>query len=103
MELEKQQWIDKALNSLDGIQPAAPQADIYAGIMQRLRDEKFRIVPDTVSRETVYRAAAAILIIVAMNIVTCVTFQKNISKEKQLQSFAKQYSLSDTNDGLLNM
>ena len=103
MERNKEQWIDKALNSLDGINPAVAPTDMYGNIMQRLRTERLRIVPDAASPAAIYRAAAAILIIVTMNVFTCVVFGKNVSHQKQLQSFAKQYSLTDSNDGLLNM
>jgi hypothetical protein len=99
----KQQWIDKALSSLDGIQPAVAPAGMYGNVMQRLQTGSFKIVPDTVSTATFYRAAAAILLIVSMNVITCVAFGKNISHEKQLQSFAKEYSFNTGNDGLINI
>jgi hypothetical protein len=102
MEREEQ-WIDKTLNSLEGIQPAAAPAGMYGNIMQRLQADRLKIVPDAVSRATIYRAAAAILLIVSMNVVTCIVFGKSVNHEKQLQSFAKQYSLADSNDGLINI
>jgi hypothetical protein len=103
MESKKEQWIEKALNSLDGIQPAIPAANLQGRIMQRIQAERFRIVPDTVHLATIYRAAAAILLIVAMNVFTCVLFQKNESEKKGLQSFAKEYSISATGDSFLNI
>ena len=103
MERDNGQWIDKALNSLDGIKPADAPPGMYGNIMQRLQADRLHIVPDTVSSATIYRVAAAVLLIITMNVFTCVAFGKNISHEKQLQSFKKQYSISDTSDGLLNI
>jgi hypothetical protein len=103
MESEKEIWIEKTLNSLDGIQRAAPSPGLQARIMQRIRDERFRIVPETVHPATIYRAAAAILLIVAMNVLTCIAFSKSVTEKKGLASFAKEYSLSDTNDSFTNI
>jgi hypothetical protein len=99
----KQQWIDKALNSFDGIQPASAPAGMYGNIMQRLQADRLKLVPDTVTPAMFYRAAAAILLIVSMNVVTCVAFGKSVSHEKQLQSFAKEYSLTTSNDAFINI
>ena len=103
MEREKEQWIDKAMNSLDGLTSAVPPANMQRNIMQRIQAERFRIAADAVHAGTIYRIAAGILIIVTINVFTCVTITKNISKEKQLQGFAKQYSLSDAGEGLINI
>lgn len=103
MEREKEQWIDKAMNSLNDIQPAIEPANLHRNIMQRIQHERRRIITDVVQAKTIYRAAAAILIIITVNIFTCVSISKSVTKQKQLQSFAKQYSLSDTGDGFLNI
>ena len=103
MESEKDIWIKKALNSIDGIEPAIPPVNLHGRVMQRIQAERFRIVPDTVSSATIYRIAAGILLIVALNVLTCVVFSKSITEKKGLQSFAKEYSISSTSDGLLNM
>jgi hypothetical protein len=103
MESEKDIWVEKTLNSLDGIQRAVPAAGFHSRVMQHIQAEKFRLIPDTVPTATIYRAAAAILLIVTMNVFTCVTFSKGVSEKKGLSSFAKEYSLSDTNDGFTNI
>ena len=103
MEREKEQWIDRTLNSLDGIQPAIPPSNLQAGIMQRIQAERFRIIADAVQASTIYRIAAGILLIITINVFACVAVSKSVTKEKQLQSFAKQYSISDTGDSLLNL
>jgi hypothetical protein len=103
MESDKEIWIEKTLNSLDGIQRAVPSTGMQARIMQRIRDERFRIIPDTVHQATIYRVAAAILLIVAMNVFTCITFSKSVTEKKGLTSFAKEYSLSDSNDSFTNI
>ena len=103
MESEKEKWIEKTLNSLDGIQPAIPIAGIHSRIMQRIQTEKFRIVPDTVRPAAIYRAAAPILFIMTINIFTCVIFQKTVNVKKGMESFAKEYSISDTNDSFINI
>ena len=103
MESEKEKWIKKTLNSLDGIQPAIPAANMHSRIMQRLQAERFRIVPDAVRPATIYRAAAAILLIMALNIFTCIIFSKSMTEKKGLQSFATEYSISNTSENLLNI
>ena len=103
MEGEKDKWIEKALSSLDGIQQAVPSANMHGRIMQRLQAERFRSVPDSVRPATIYRAAAAILLIMALNIFTCAMFSKNVTEKKGLQSFAKEYSISGGSESLLNI
>jgi hypothetical protein len=53
MERSKEQWIDKALNSLDGLQPAIAPAGMYGNMMQHLQADRLRIVPDAVSKATI--------------------------------------------------
>ena len=101
MEREKEQWINKALNSLEGMEPAVPAAGIHGRIMERIQAERLRI-REVVSMTTITRAAAAVFLILAVNVFTCITFSKNITHQKQLQSFAKTYSLTDTDDSFLN-
>ena len=103
MESEKEIWIEKTLNSLDGIQCAIPHTSMQARIMQRIRDERFTIIPDTVHPATIYRAAAAILLIIAMNVFACIAFSKSVTETKGLTSFVKEYSLTETNDSFLNI
>ena len=103
MEGEKDKWIEKALNSLDGVQPAVPSANLQGRIMQRLQAEQFKIVADPVRPATVYRIAAGILLIMALNIFTCAAFSKNVTEKKGLQSFAKEYSISGGSESLLNI
>ena len=103
MEGEKDKWIEKALNSLEGIEPAIPAVNMHTRIMRHLQAERFRIVPDTVSTATVYRIAAGILLILALNVLACVAFSKGMTEKKGLQSFAREYSISDSNEGLLNI
>jgi len=103
MESDKEIWLEKTLNSLDGIQRAVPSTGMHARIMQRIKNERFRIMPEAVHPATIYRAAAAILLIVAMNVFTCIVFSKSITEKKGLSSFVKEYSLSDTNDSFLNI
>jgi hypothetical protein len=103
MNSEKEIWVEKTLNSLDGIQRAVPAGNLHGRIMQRIQAEKFRIIPDTVPTATIYRAAAAILLIVAMNVVTCITFSKSVNEKKGLSNFAKEYSLTDANDSFINI
>jgi hypothetical protein len=103
MESEKDKWIEKALNSLDGIQPAIAPQNMHGRIMHRIQAERFRIVPETVNSATIYRIAAGILLIVALNVLTCAAFSKGMTEKKGLQSFAKEYSISGNSDSFLNI
>ena len=103
MEGEKDKWIERTLNSLEGIQPAVPSANMQGRIMQRIQTERFRIKPDSVRPVTIYRIAAAILLIMALNVFTCAMFSKSVTEKKGLQSFAKEYSISSGSESLLNI
>ena len=103
MESEKDKWIEKALNSLDGIQPAIAPQNMHSRVMQRIQAERFRIVPETVNSATIYRIAAGILLIVALNVLSCVAFSKSMTEKKGLQNFAKEYSISGNSDSFLNI
>ncbi len=103
MESGKDIWVDKTLNSINNIKQATPPVGMQAKIMQRLQAERFRMIPDTVASSTVYRIAAAVALIVAMNVFTCVTFSKHVSEKKGLQSFVKEYSINDSGDSFLNI
>jgi len=103
MESEKEIWIERTMNSLDGIQSAIPPVGMKDRILQRVQDQKFRIEPDAVKPATVYRAAAAILLIMALNIITCVIFEKSVSEKKGITSFAKEYLMTDSNDNFINI
>jgi hypothetical protein len=103
MENDKENWVTESLNSIEGLQRAQSPDTIYRKVMERIQSERFRIVPDTVPMGTVYRAAAAIAMIVALNTFSCIMFSKSKNEQKQLQAFMKEYSLSINNDGILNM
>ena len=103
MEDEKDIWVEKTLNSINDIKQALPPADLHAKVMQRLQAERFRMIPETVGTATVYRVAAAVALVLAMNVFTCVTFSKHVSEKKGLQSFVKEYSINDSGDSFLNI
>jgi len=103
MKPQKEEWIESTLNSLDGISKAVPAAGFETRIMQRLQAERLRMIPDTVGTATIYRAAAAVLLIMTLNVMSCVIFQKNVHEKTGLTSVAKEFAIADSNDLLTNI
>ena len=103
MELQKEEWIESTLNSLNGISKAVPPTGFETRIMQRLKAERLRMIPDTVGTATIYRAAAAILLIMTLNVMSCVIFQKNVHEKTGMTSVAKEFAIADGNDPLTNI
>ncbi len=103
MESEKEIWIEKALNSLDGIHAAAPPASLHRAVMQRIQAEKYSLKTDRITALPVYRAAAAVLLILSINIFTCVSFSKNMSLKKNMESLAREYSITGSSDAFINL
>ncbi len=101
--MEKDKWVNEAMDSLEGIQPAAPPTALYAKTMRRIATEKFAAMHDTVSLQTVYRIAAAIAVIISLNAYSCVIFSKNQQEKKTVEAFAREYSLTSSGGDLLNM
>ena len=62
---EKDIWVDEVLYSLQGLKPVEAQADIYGGVMGRLRKSVTR------SRSRVLpRVAVAAVLLLSINILT---------------------------------
>jgi phosphate/sulfate permease len=61
--MEKENWINKMLDSTGGLQQVAPDAALFSKIKSRIRQAEF------VSPKTVWLAAASIVLLVAVNVV----------------------------------
>lgn len=90
----EEKWIASALGSIDGIKPAVPREAIYERVMQRIELRGPGITIEMISSATLYRVAAAILLIVTLNVYTCLRFSaNNNSAIAGASAFARDYSL----------
>lgn len=94
MSLENEKWAEEVLTSLENIEQAKAPEGFYQRTLSRINAEA------VISPGYVWRMAAGLLLLITLNVFTCVSFSKNKShvKSEQLQAFAKEYSLSNDND-----
>lgn len=62
MDMEKENWIGKILNSTNGITSVAPSDDLFSRIQQKIKKG------ETVSPKTVWMVAASIAALLILNI-----------------------------------
>lgn len=103
MESGQNKWVEQALNSLEGINTAVPPKGLPGRIMQRLQAERFRMLPATVSNTAIYRAAAAILLIVTINVFACINYNKISTERKGMQGIANSLLMQGNDEELVNM
>ncbi len=60
--MEQDKWIEKVLNSTNGITEVTPEDTLFLKIKQRIREQ------ETVSLKTVWLVAASIAVLVILNI-----------------------------------
>jgi uncharacterized OsmC-like protein len=88
---EKQQWIDDVLQSLNGIQQAEPNADLFDKIMAQLPKEKaVKIIP---LQRLAWIAAAACIVISANIYVFKAEIKINQNKLAVTSELLSDYSL----------
>ena len=86
----KEEWIDKTMESLDGISRAESDTIFYEKLMQRIHQPG----PDVFSirSQVVWRAAALILLLISFNILTFLYFSgKSDTQGSTAKSVAKEY------------
>ena len=71
--MEKEQWIEKVINSTNGIKAVAPSDDLLSKIQQQLKQQ------ETVSRKTIWFVAASIAVLFTINF----TLLANTNKQKE--------------------
>jgi len=97
MNPEKDMWINEALDSIEGIQPAQSENNFYDKVMQRIESGNRITASETISMANVYKIAAAILLIVTLNAFTCINFSKSKVEQQNLTAFAHEFSLTGNN------
>jgi hypothetical protein len=94
MNHERELWAEEVLASADTIERAKAGAGFYAKTMSRINAEA------AVSTTYVLQIAAALLVLITLNVFACVSFSNNKSNggSEQLQAFAKEYALHNSSD-----
>ena len=94
MKSKKDVWIEEALGSLNGIERAKADSAIYQKIMSRVSE--VRGISNIVPQSTVWRIAAALFVVVALNAFTCIMVSQTSqgTKNEELKAFASEYGIS---------
>ncbi|HWB63025.1 MAG TPA: hypothetical protein VG603_05905 [Chitinophagales bacterium] len=90
MKKDKETWINEVLGSVERIKPAEPMPGFYGRVLQKAMETKMAAV---IPMPVVYRAAAGLLIIIALNTFTCIAASKTIHQAK-VKQFANEFSLT---------
>ena len=70
---KRDQWIDEVLNSAENIRATEPHTELKEKIIHRMF-QPLRVA--TISRSTIIRAAAAVALLLAANVVTIIHYNK---------------------------
>lgn len=91
MNHEKDTWIEGVLLTADGIERAKAPADNYEKIRARIT------AASEIPTGYILRIAAAILLLVAINIFACISFSQT-SRNHNLQAFSQEYGITGSGD-----
>jgi hypothetical protein len=70
----KENWINKTLESLDGVNRAESDPLLFDKVLQRIQHEKPVII--SIRSRMIWRVAALILVLISFNVFTLVYFAK---------------------------
>lgn len=87
---QKEEWIDRVLNSIDGITPALSNPYLYQKVLMRLKNETQQVVPMRV----VWMSMAAMLALVVIN-VAAIKMQAKNSEQSDASIIASEYQLDN--------
>lgn len=94
-QLEQEKWVEKTLESLEGITRATAPEDLYEKAMRRAAFGRARIV--RMPAMQVWSAAACALVLVVANLFMCLDFSHSGNKQASTKEmFVKEYF--ETND-----
>ena len=86
----KEQWIDTAIKSLDGVERAALSPFVREKILRRMQNSE--TVTDSVKFSLVWKIAAVILLLISLNVFTILSFSKSSgSSQNSIKSRASEY------------
>lgn len=86
-------WINEAMNSLDGMQPAPPRGSVFDRIERRLQNGI--VATKTIPLYKVSLAAASILLLLALNIFVASKTTQREPRQDEVQNLAEYYGLTD--------
>ena len=87
---QKENWIQETLNSINNINRAEANEELYDNIVQRLQKRETKGIP--LQSNLVWRVAASITILIGLNVFTLLSqHSKNESKTGESNTFATEY------------
>lgn len=95
----REKWVEEVLNSTDNIKKADAGFDVYNTVMQRVKEGSVIKMDIQVSTQTTWSIAAAIAIMIALNVATCAMFANNkpVQKDSSLKAFAMELNPNAVN------
>ena len=86
----KEEWINKALESLDGAKRAESDPILFDKVLQRIQYHKPII--NSIRSRMIWRVAALILVLISFNVITMVYFAKTSgNSQNNVKSVANEY------------
>lgn len=87
---QSEEWIDSIINSTQGIRRVEMDSMLQQKILSRINSRTIQLTP--LPARVIYRAAAAIALLLALNIVSINQLKQRSEVAKQLSgSFAQEY------------
>jgi hypothetical protein len=86
----KEEWINKTMESLEGMHRAESDPLLFDKAFQRIRNRQPKVV--SLHKPMIWRVAALILLLVSFNIITLVYFSRSSGEaESPVKSVANEY------------
>lgn len=99
---DEQEWVNKVMNSLEGMQSAEPGVFLYAKIRDRVTGGSTKaLLRRTISVSRVIIVAASLALLLLLNLFTVYRQDKQKMPEASMQQVAGYYQL--TNDNSLGL
>ena len=84
----KEQWIENTLNSIENMRRAETSSGLYEQLIANA-SQGVRLTP--ISNKTMWRVAAAIGLLIALNVFSLAKFNSTNDKHKQGNAFSQEY------------
>jgi hypothetical protein len=92
MKPEKTKWMEDTFNSIEAIQRASAPANFYSNLMTRVKMKSSSSI--RISVRLVSGVAAALALLVGMNIFSWVSYCRAVDSSTSLQMIATEYGLN---------
>ena len=86
----KEEWINKTMESLEGMNRAESDPLLFDKVLQRIQNHQPKVF--SIHKQMIWKAAALILILISMNVFTLIFFSRSGHHiENNVKSVADEY------------